>query len=253
MKTLRSRLLAKDVLVGTFSAIAHPAVTEMVAGAGFDFMVIDAEHSQISRENLEDLFRAAEVGGTPAILRVPDNNRVWIGSALDAGAAGVLVPRVSGAADARAAVAATRYPPQGERGVGPGRAAAYGAKIEEAIAGANAKVILAVQLETAEGLACVDEIAAVDGIDAIYIGPGDLAVSLGALGPEGRPALDRAIRTVVDSCKRHGRAVGIFNMTAESLAAAIGQGMTFVTLSSDSMFLSRGLKEAADAARKARG
>ncbi|MBX7197738.1 MAG: 4-hydroxy-2-oxo-heptane-1,7-dioate aldolase, partial [Rhodospirillaceae bacterium] len=166
---------------------------------------------------------------------------------------GVLVPRVSSAADARAAVAATRYPPVGERGVGPGRAAAYGAKIEEAIADANANVVLAVQLETAEGLARVDEIAAVDGVDAIYIGPGDLAASLGALGPQGRPVLEKAVATIVDSCKRHGRAVGIFTLTPESLTGAIEQGMTFVTLGSDAMLLGRGLNEAADAARKARG
>ncbi len=253
MTTLRSRLLAKDVLVGTFSAIAHPAVTEMVAGAGFDFIVIDAEHSQIDRGDLENLFRAAEAGGAPALLRVPDNDRIWIGSALDSGAAGVVVPRVSSAEDARKAVAFTRYPPDGERGVGPGRAAAYGAKIEEAIAGANDRVVLAVQLETAEGLAKIDEIAAVEGVDAIYIGPGDLAVSLGALGPEGRPVLERAIATVVASCKRHGRAVGIFNMNVEGLSAAIKQGMTFVTLASDSMLLGRGLSDASAAARKARG
>ncbi len=253
MKTLRSRILAKDILVGTFCAIAHPPVAEMVAGAGFDFIVIDAEHSQIGRGDLENLFRAADVARTPALLRVPDNDRIWISSALDSGATGVLVPRISTADDARAAVAMTRYPPQGERGVGPGRASAYGAKIEETVAAAHANTVLAVQLETAQGLDNIDAIAAVEGIDAVYIGPGDLAVSLGAFGPEGRPVLERAIAKVVDCCKRHGRAVGIFAMTPENLSQSIGQGMTFLTLGADSIFLGQGLKNAADAARKARG
>ena len=253
MKTLRSRVLAKDVLIGTFCAIAHPAVIEMVAGTGFDFLFIDAEHTQINRGDLENLLRAAEVAGTPALVRVPDNERVWIGSALDSGAAGVLVPRVSSAEDARKAVAFTRYPPVGERGVGPGRAAAYGAKVEQTVASANTNVVLAVQLETAEGLANIEEIAAVDGVDAIYIGPGDLSVSLGATGPDGRAVLERAIATIVECCKRHKRTVGIFAMTPDHLSTAIGQGMTFLTLAADSVFLMKSLQDAADVMRKARG
>ena len=253
MTTLRSRILAKDVVVGTFCAIPHPMTIQMVAGAGWDFIVIDAEHSQIDRGDLEPLLRAAQVGQTPAIVRVPANDRVWIGSTLDAGAAGILVPSVNTAAEARAAIAATRYPPLGTRGVGPGRASGYGTKINEVLASANTNIVLAIQLETAEGLANIEEIAAVEGIDAIYIGPGDLAVSLGALGPEGRSKLEAAIAKIVDCCKRHGRAVGIFNMTPDALNESIARGLTFVTLVSDAVFLARALGDGAEAARKARG
>ena len=252
MKTLRSRLLAKDLLVGTFCAIPHPMTIEMVASTGWDFIVIDAEHTQINRGDLEPLLRAAQVAQTPALVRLPANDRIWISSVLDAGAAGILVPSVNSAAEARAAIAATRFPPLGTRGVGPGRASGYGARIEQTIAGANAEVVLAIQLETAEGLANVEEIAAVDGIDAIYIGPGDLAVSMGAMGPEGRPALIRAIKTITDSCQRHGRAAGIFNMTPDNLDESIKGGLTFLTLGSDSLFLFKSLKDAADAAHGAR-
>lgn len=252
MKTLRSRILAKDVLVGTFCAIPHPDVIEMVANAGWDFLVIDAEHAQIDRGSIASLLRAAEVAKTPALLRVPGNDKIWIGSALDAGAAGVLVPNVNSASEARAAIAATRYPPLGQRGVGPGRASGYGVNIDKTIASANTDVVLAIQLETAEGLANIEEIAAVDGIDAIYIGPGDLAVSLGAFGPDGRPTLDRAIATIVECCRRHGRTVGIFNMTPENLSQSIGRGLTFLTFAADSVFLSKSLNDAADAVRKVR-
>jgi 4-hydroxy-2-oxoheptanedioate aldolase len=252
MKTLRSRILAKDVLVGTFCAIPHPTVIEMVANAGWDFLVIDAEHTQIDRGNIEPLLRAAQVTQTPALLRVPDNDKVWISSALDSGAAGILVPSVNSASEARAAIAATRYPPLGKRGAGPGRASGYGMLLDQTVASDNANIVLAIQLETAEGLANVEEIAAVDGIDAIYIGPGDLAISLGATGPEGRPTLDRAIAKIVECCRRHGRPVGIFNMTPDNLYQSIDQGMTFLTLAADSVFLYEGLKDAAAAIRKVR-
>lgn len=250
MNTLRFRLLAKDVLVGTFCAIPHPMTVEMTADAGWDFIVIDAEHSQIDRGDFEPLLRASQP--TPALFRLPGLDSIWINSALDAGAAGVLLPRVNTAAEARAAVAATRYPPVGERGVGPGRASGYGTRIERAIAD-NANTVLAVQIESAQGLANIDEIAAVEGIDTLYIGPGDLALSLGAMGPAGRPVLERAIATIVASCKRHGRPVGTFCMTPDHLAQSIAQGMTFVTLGSDSVFLGRALKDAAIAAKKAGG
>lgn len=251
MNTLRSRLLAKDVLVGTFSAIPHPMTVEMTASAGWDFIVIDAEHSQVDRGDLEPLLRAAQVAHTPALFRLPGLDGIWINAALDAGAAGVLLPRINTAAEAKQAVAATRYPPAGTRGVGPGRAAGYGARIEQAIAD-NANAVLALQIESAQGLANIDEIAAVEGIDALYIGPGDLALSLGAMGPAGRPALERAIATIVASCKRHNRPVGTFCMTPDQLAQSIAQGMTFVTLGSDAVFLGRALKDAADAAKNAR-
>lgn len=250
MSTLRSRLLAKNVLVGTFCAIPHPMTIEMTADAGWDFIVIDAEHSQIDRGDFEPLLRAAQP--TPALFRLPGLDSIWINSALDAGAAGVLLPRVNTAAEAEAAVAATRYPPLGERGVGPGRASGYGTRIEQAIAD-SANTVLAIQIESAQGLANIDEIAAVEGIDALYIGPGDLALSLGAMGPAGRPVLERAIATIVASCKRHGRPAGTFCMTPDQLTQSITQGMTFVTLGSDSVFLGRALKDASAAAKKAGG
>lgn len=253
MTTLRSRILARDIVVGTFCAIPHPMVIEMVAGAGWDFIVIEAEHTQVGRADFEPLLRAAQVAGTPALVRVPGNDKIWIGSALDSGAAGVLLPRVNTAAEAKAAVAATRYPPMGERGLGPGRHAGYGTRIMEAAAGSNQEVVLAIQIETKEGLANIEEIAAVDGIDAIYIGPGDLSLSLGAMGPEGRPVLDRAIATIAACCKRRGRPVGIFAMTPDHLRQSIGDGLTFLTLAADSMFLGHSVKDAADTARRLKG
>ena len=131
MRDFRQKCLRQERVIGTFGAIPHPVAVEVMAATGLDFICIDWEHSQIGRERIEDLIRAADAGGVPAMVRVPGHAPESIAAALDAGAAGVLVPRVSSAAQARAAVMATRYPPQGERGVGPGRAAAYGYRIPD--------------------------------------------------------------------------------------------------------------------------
>ena len=127
-----------------------------------------------------------------------------IAAALDSGARGILVPRVSSAAQAAAAVEAARYPPLGRRGVGPGRAASYGYRIPEYLAGANAELVVALQVETAEGLDNVDAIAATEGVDVVFVG-GDLSVSIDAIGPEHTDRLSRAIEAIVASPWRTAR------------------------------------------------
>lgn len=141
MTGFRKKCIGFDRAIGTFCAIPHPVAVEVIATAGFDFLCIDWEHSQIGRERIEDLVRAADVHGTPAMVRVPGHAPEWIAAALDAGAAGVLVPRISTAAQAKAAVSATRYPPLGERGVGPGRASGYGYRIPDYLASANESLV----------------------------------------------------------------------------------------------------------------
>ncbi len=156
MSDFREKCIGKASLIGTFAAIPHPVAVEVTAQAGLDFICIDWEHAQIARETIENLVRAADVHAVPAMVRVPGHAPEAIAAALDSGARGVLVPRVSTATQAQAAVKATRYPPLGERGVGPGRAAGYGYRIPEYLAAANAEIVVAVQVETAEGLANVD-------------------------------------------------------------------------------------------------
>ncbi len=182
----------------------------MTAATGLDFVCIDWEHSQISRERIEDLIRACDVHAVPAMVRVPGHAPEAIAAVLDAGAQGVLVPRVSTAHRARAAVQATRYPPIGARGVGPGRAAAYGYRIPDYLTAANDGIALAIRVETAEGLANIEEISEVDGVDVIFIGPGDLSVSIDAMGPNGREKLVAAIEKITRTAISANKAVGIF-------------------------------------------
>ncbi|WP_349956166.1 aldolase/citrate lyase family protein [Rhizobium sp. ZPR3] len=249
MSDFRRNCMEQKLLVGTFAAIPHPVAIEVTAASGVDFLCIDWEHSQISRERIEDLIRAADVHRVPAMVRVPGHAAEDIAAVLDAGAAGVLVPRVSTAEQARAAVKATRYPPLGARGVGPGRAAAYGYRITDYLAKANAELVLAIQVETAEGLANIAEIAAVDGIDLIFIGPGDLSVSIDAMGPAGKDRLDAAINTITKTALSADRTVGIFRPSADDIGAWSEAGISFFMLASDTMFLGASLAAGVDAAR----
>lgn len=237
MQNFQERCTGGEVTIGTFAAIPHPVAIEVTASAGVDFICIDWEHAQIGRERIEDLVRAADVHGVPAIVRVPGHAAESIAAALDAGAAGVLVPRVSTAEQARASVQATRYPPVGARGVGPGRAAAYGYRIPDYLAAANKSLLLAIQVETAEGLTNIDAIAAVDGVDVIFIGPGDLSVSIDAMGPAGAKKLNAAIETIAKAAIRAGRTVGIFRPSPDDIGIWAQSGIRFFILASDTMFL----------------
>jgi 4-hydroxy-2-oxoheptanedioate aldolase len=250
MANFRKRCIDREPLIGTFSAIPHPVAIEVAAQAGPDFLCIDWEHSQISRERIEDLIRAADVHRVPAIVRVPGHAPESIAAVLDAGAAGVLVPRISTAEQARAAVLATRYPPIGERGVGPGRAAGYGYRIPDYLSKANDELVLAIQVETSEGLANIAEIVAVVGVDVIFVGPGDLSVSIGALGPEGKNKLDEAIRHITRTALAANRAVGIFRPSTDDIADWWTTGISFFVLASDTMFLGAAIAEKTADARK---
>ncbi|UVC07981.1 4-hydroxy-2-oxovalerate aldolase [Rhizobium sp. TH2] len=250
MQDFRGRSIGGEVAVGTFAAIPHPVAIEVTAAAGVDFICIDWEHAQISRERIEDLVRAADVHSVPAMVRVPGHAPESIAAALDAGAAGVLVPRVSTAEQARAAVQATRYPPVGARGVGPGRAAAYGYRIPDYLASANEKLLLAIQVETAEGLANIDAIAAVDGVDVIFIGPGDLSVSIDAMGPAGAKKLNVAIETIAKAAVRAGRTSGIFRPSPDDIGIWMQSGIRFFILASDTMFLGASVAAGMEAAQR---
>jgi len=249
MQNLRQKCLNGEPLIGTFAAIPHPVAIEVTAASGVDFLCIDWEHAQISRERIEDLIRAADAHDVPAIVRVPGHTPEAIAAALDAGAAGVLVPRVSNAAQAAAAVQATRYPPLGSRGVGPGRAAGYGYRIPDYLATANDSLLLAIQVETAEGLANIDEIAAVEGVDLIFIGPGDLSVSIDAMGPANAGKLNAAIESIASVARKAGRRVGIFRPSPGDVDQWAKSGISFFILASDTMFLGAGAAAAVTAAR----
>jgi 4-hydroxy-2-oxoheptanedioate aldolase len=229
--------LREGPMVGTFVSIAHPAIVEILGRTGFEALCLDSEHGPFTGPGIEDLIRAADVAGVPALVRVADVGPE-IGRALDSGAAGVLVPMIETREQAAAVVAAVRYPPAGLRGAGPGRAAQYGLDFAGYLARANDDVAAIVQIETLAGVENVAEIVAVPGLDMVFIGPGDLSVSLGV--PVGSPEHDAAIRTVADAARAAGVPLGMFCMTPEAVAQWAAYGATFFLLAGDLVLLSQG-------------
>ncbi|WP_150462846.1 HpcH/HpaI aldolase family protein [Nesterenkonia ebinurensis] len=247
----RQRLLNGESLVGTFCAIPHPAATEMVASAGFDFLCLDSEHAAIDRETAENMLRAASVWSIPALVRVAGNTPELIGAALDGGAAGVLVPRVNTAEEARAAVDASRYPPHGSRGAGPGRASSYGGGLSGYLGSANDDIVVAVQIESVEAVQHVAEIAAVEGLDMLFIGPGDLSVSLGATGgtEHDTKSLQDAISSVVEIAKQLSQNIGLFRLSTDDVAHWADLGVSLFIVSSESMMMMAFMSDTASKAQ----
>lgn len=246
---LRERLRAGETVVGTFVQLPHPIVVESLAGtAGLDFLCLEGEHSAMGEETVQAMIAAGDGTGTPVLVRVEDNAWVPIARALDGGAAGVIAPRVNSAAEARALVGATRYPPMGDRGIGPGRATGYGSNSgPEYRAWANAQVLVGAQVETRRALDDLDGILAVPGIDLIFVGPMDLASSLGLM--PGSTELNAVIEDVVSRARAAGRIVGIFAMTPEQVGYWVERGVQLVLYASDLRFMGIGLAAALTACR----
>jgi 4-hydroxy-2-oxoheptanedioate aldolase len=235
--SLRARLEHGDRLTGVFLQSPSPVTAEVVSGFELDFVCVEAEHSPLGRESVHALLGAAR---RPALVRVADNATVPIVSALDDGAAGVIVPRVDSAEEAQAAVDAARFPPLGRRGVGPGRASGYGRTLPDYFAHANEQVVVGVQIESGAAVADVARIAAVDGIDLLFVGPGDLAVSLGV--PFGDDRVTEAALSVLEAARTAGRATGTWAPTAAGARRWFELGFQLVIVSSDLALLAEGVE-----------
>lgn len=198
MKNVRD-LLARRPAFGTWSQIADAEIIDMLGAAGFAFTIIDAEHGVLDLQTVQSLVRACDANGLVPLVRVPENDRVWIGKSLDAGAAGVVVPGITGVEAARRAIAASRFGPPGTRGACPGvRAGAHYVTDWRAYATAqhrDAGVILLI--ETPQAVAEIEEIAALDGLLGLLVGPFDLSVSMGYEGDYLRPEVTASIERVI--------------------------------------------------------
>ncbi|MFV0386923.1 HpcH/HpaI aldolase family protein [Paracoccus sp. (in: a-proteobacteria)] len=236
MTRLRDRIRERVPLRGPFIAIPSPVAVEIVAGARPDFICIDTEHNPISDALLTDMIRAADLAGVPALVRVRGKAPEHIAAALDAGACGVLVPHVSSASEAGAAVRAARFPPEGARGAGPGRASAYLRDIPCALARARRDTVVAVQVETLEAVSQAARIAAVPGVDLVFVGPGDLGVDHAARGCS--DPLETLIDHVLATAEAADVAAGIFTPDSETSARWLKR-LGFVIEGSDAMFLTQ--------------
>lgn len=219
-------------LRGAWCASPSAAMAEAVASVGFDYVCVDMQHGVVEYADAVHMFMAIAGQGSTPIARLVANDPALIGKVIDAGALGVVVPLVNTADEAAAAVAATRYPPRGGRSFGPVRASvATGSK---AIADLE-KIFVAVMVETAEGLDNVNEIAAVDGLDAIYCGPADLALAIGLEPAYERPEPEHeaAIQRIRQACHDHGIIAGIHCADGAMASRRLAQGFQMTTVMND--------------------
>lgn len=227
----KERLQRGETLVGCFQRIPAPEITEVCAYAGFDLVVVDMEHTLVSEARVADLIRAAEAVGIAALVRVPSHDPATIGRVLEAGPAGVQIPRVQSAAEAAAAVRATRYAPRGVRGLSTSRQAGYGARmsLEEYVGASEQALLVVVQVEDRSGLEEVEGIASVEGVDAVFIGLTDLSQDLGVPGRYDDPALRRAVEGAFRAVKGQGRAAAVPVTGAAMAKEYLELGATYLT------------------------
>ena len=220
-------------MVGTWLMSAAPAVAEALGFCGFDFLVVDMEHSPLDLADAVGLMRA--LAGTPceSLVRVPWNDQVDVKRVLDAGARNVMLPFVQSAEEAAAAVAYTRYPPQGVRGVAAvHRGSRYG-QTRDYLRRANATIAVVVQLETPEALERLPAIAAVPGVDSLFLGPGDLSAAMGRIGEIAHPEVQALIAKAARDAHAAGKPIGTVGANPEIVAQYLGYGYDWVAVGSD--------------------
>ena len=236
--------------VGAWVSLADPAVAEMVASEA-DFVMLDTEHAPNSTAVIANQLRAIEAadGETVPFARALDNDAGAIKRLLDAGAAGIMIPMVESASEAREAVDAARYPPEGSRGVAGTRASAYGRDLGEYVATANDEIRLVVQIETRAGLDSVEEIAAVDGVDALFVGPADLSANLGVFGQFDGEPFREAVETVLDAGETTDTPVGTLATSPKGVDRYCEWGFDYLVAGTDAGHIQRGATAMRERAR----
>ena len=226
-------IAAGKTQLGCWLSSGAPSTAEALGCAGFDFLVVDTEHTPFDPPHMVDIRRT--IAGTPAqaIVRPPWNDMVMVKRVLDAGALTILLPFVQSAEEARLAVAYTRYPPDGVRGVaGTHRGSRYGT-IPNYVKRAHEQICVIVQIETLGAFAQIEAIAAVPGVDSLFIGPADLSASMGMLGDMANPAVQEKLAAGAQACKRLGKPCGIIGFNPEMAKKFLGYGFSWVAISSD--------------------
>jgi 2-keto-3-deoxy-L-rhamnonate aldolase RhmA len=253
VKNKVSQLLSEGKpAVGTFLVSRCQSNLEVIASAGYDFAVVDAEHFMVNPETIEHLVTAGEAAGFPTLVRVQENIHL-IQRVLDCGAAGIVAPMVDTAQQAREVVDTAKYAPIGRRGVCNPRSVLYAAKgaeyMVQCYAEQNDQQLVIVQAETVASLENLPEIVKVKGIDCLFVGPWDLANSLGIRGETDNPRLEEKIAEALGICKQEGIPAGILAWNGEDAARRIQQGFQFIICSGDMLMLASAAQGELAAAR----
>ena len=237
----------QEPLRGTFLSLGSPLLARMAAQLEFDWVLIDLEHGACTEASLQAMLLAIEGTACAPIVRVVSNDQDSIKRALDLGATGVMIPYISTAEEANRAVAFTRYPPHGCRGVaGSTIATEFGLSTDEYHANIHERTMVIVQIETAEGVNNIEEIVAVDGVDVVFVGPLDLSYNLGCPKNFEHPDFIAALQKVLNACQSTGTAVGILS-NEDNAKQRFEQGFTFLAVGSDAGAAKDGLQRLRDA------
>jgi len=235
MPSFRARLRSGERLVAPLVTLTSPAVAELLAEAGFDWLFIDAEHGPFDPARLQAMMQAA--GPTPCVVRLAAAEEIYVKQALDVGAAGIIAPQVNSPDHARRIVQAAKYAPAGQRGLGVTRAHRYGFKVREYMESANDDTAVIVQAEHQDAVKHMREIVAVEGVDGVLIGPYDLSASLGLPGAVDHAEVRAAIARVRTACLDAHVPIGIFGLTAEAVKPYVEQGFTMIVAGVDAVLL----------------
>lgn len=229
------RLRSGEVLIGTLVSLPSAEVCELLSNVGYDWLFIDAEHGAFNPQQAQGMLQAA--APTPCVIRVPAGEAIWIKKALDIGAAGIIVPQVHTARQAKEIIKHCKYAPVGDRGIGIGRAHKYGIEFERYLNDANKETAVILQAESKEAIDNIDEIVKLKGLDAILVGPYDLSASLGKPGKIDDPLVQSAIDKVIKSCKKAGISMGFFGVSAQAVLPYKKKGFTLLTVGVDTGFM----------------
>ena len=254
---IKQKLKNKQPSIGTWMTIAHPSIAEILAMAGYEWVVIDTEHSAVDVSQVFGLLIAVEQRGAVPLVRLAGIDPIQAKAVLDSGAAGVIVPMVNTKADAELVVSMTKFPPLGKRGVGLARAQGYGLDFDDYVKRNNADSLVIVQIEHIDAVNNIEEILSVRGIDGTFIGPYDLSLSLGVPGQLSHPLVTEAKEKVLKAALKHGLVAGTHIVQPATAASeceiAVKEGYTFIAVGADNLFLRDGAKNLYSDIRKSIG
>lgn len=246
MKNLKKRIKNGEAVNGCWLNLGSSLTAEIVGQAGFDWVLIDLEHGAGEEKDVLSQLQALEHSNTAAIVRVESGERQRIHRVLDAGAEGVMVPRINTVEEAKSVVSGLRYPPEGSRGVAKMvRATGFGKNFAEYHSRANENIVGIVQIESIEVLNHLDQVAALDGVDVLFIGPADLTMALGIFGQLDHPLFTNAVKATVHAAQKAGKATGILLFNPDDYNTYYEMGIRVIACGADATFVAEGSRSMA--------